>query len=228
MERPRPGIFRSAAENEADDRELLRVGAPAVRTAVLTDRSLSIGVGVREGDPMVVRARGVGMTVLRRSSGGTGVVHAPGDVAWAVVLPRDDRRRGPDLSAAYDRLGRGAADVYRTRGFEAAWLPSPGRSERCCLLGYRGRALSVGGRVVGGAAQHLTGRALLHHGVLPFEVDRAAHGTLFGLEPGDVELLAGTNDFGFGIPSEELALELRKRILGSLGIPDDRHDGDGR
>ena len=222
-------VRMSALENETADAERLRQGETAVRTAVLTDRVLSVGAGVRPGDPMLRRASALGIPVVRRSSGGTGVLHAPGDVAWAVVLPRGDRRRGPNLSAAYERLGRGPAELYRSRGIPAAWLPAPGRSESCCFLGSRGKSLTVGPRVVGGAAQHLTGRALLHHGVLPRSVDRTAHSALFGLTGEDLSRLAGTDDLGIDAPAEELAIELKERIFESLAFGGDGHDGgDGR
>lgn len=223
MARAASPLYVSALENETADLERLHAGVMAIRTAVLTDRALSVGVGVRPNDPVLRKAQALGVPVVRRSSGGTGVLHAPGDVAWAVVLPRDDRLRGPDLSAEYARLGRGAAELYRSRGIPAAWVPSPGRSESCCFLGYRGRSLTVHGRVVGGAAQHLTGRALLHHGVLPRTVDRTAHAALFGLGDEELEGLAGTDDMGIDAPAEELAAELRERILDSLAL--ERQEG---
>ncbi|MCW6167716.1 MAG: hypothetical protein LVQ64_04620 [Thermoplasmatales archaeon] len=194
MARAASHLQLSALENETVDLERLRAGVMTIRTAVLTDRALSVGVGVRPNDPMLRKAQAFGVPVVRRSSGGTGVLHAPGDVAW------------------------------RSRGIPAAWVPSPGRSECCCFLGYRGRSLTVHGRVVGGAAQHLTGRALLHHGVLPRTVDRAAHAALFGLGDEELEGLAGTDDLGIDAPAEELAAELRERILDSFAL--ERQEGE--
>jgi len=204
-------------EDVRADEALLRTGGPVVRVAVLADRALSVGVGVPDQATYLARARAEGIAVVRRSSGGTGVLHAPGDLAWSVVLPRDDPLVGRDFVNAYDRLGRGVVRFLQARGGTARWDPAPGISEYCCLLGSRGRVLTVDGRVLGGAAQHASRAALLHHGILPYRLDRPVLARLFDLEwPGPVDRLVGLDDLGLPRPSASTARSLGETIAHEL------------
>ncbi len=169
------------AQNLARDEELLAAGRPAARVARFSAPAVSLGVADDEQGPVARRARGLGLPVLRRRSGGTGLLHLPGDVVWSVVVPRSDPGAARGLTRAYDALGAGVVDGLRELGVRAAWSPPVGASATYCLLSDRGRVLTVDGRVLGGAAQHLTSRALLHHGVLTARLDPGLLGEIFGV-----------------------------------------------
>ncbi|HEV8049833.1 MAG TPA: hypothetical protein VGP88_04505 [Thermoplasmata archaeon] len=171
------------AENDARDRADLALGHPKVRVARVSAPALSLGVGQSMATPAARRARALGLPVFRRSTGGTGVLLGDGDVVWSIVLPRSDPRVGRDFVHAYPRFGHGVIRTLASFGVEAEWGPALGLSEEYCFLGSRGMALTVGGRVLGGAAQHATRSAVLHHGVLPHTIDRQRLEALFGLAP---------------------------------------------
>jgi len=171
------------AENEARDRADLANGRPKVRVARISAPALSLGVGQALSTPAARRARALGLPVFRRSTGGTGVLLGDGDVVWAIVLPRTDPRVGRDFVHAYARFGHGVVRTLASFGVEAEWGAALGLSEEYCFLGSRGNALTVGGRVLGGAAQHATRSAVLHHGVLPHTIDRQRLEAVFGLAP---------------------------------------------
>jgi lipoate-protein ligase A len=196
---------------------LLRQGDPAVHVAGLQDTVVSFGAGVSEGAPFLARARVRGTPTLRRSSGGTGVLHLPGDLVWAVILPRSDPRVGRDFVNAYARLGAGLVTVLARHGGDAAWTPAPGLSDDYCPLGHRGQVLSIRGLVVGAAAQHLTGTALLHQGMLSFEVDRPLTRDLFSF-PNDAaaDRLSGVHELGVDRPTAELAEEVAQALVDAL------------
>ncbi len=225
--RPVPGrprvSFRSsltAEENARADAALVRSGGSGGRVASLTDRSVSVGVGVRGPAPYLLRARRVGLAVVRRTSGGTAVVHGPGDLAWSVVVPRRDPRAGPDFVRAYGRLGAGVVRFLARRGIVASWEPSPGLSAEYCLLGPRGHALAVGDRILGGAAQHATATSLLHHGIVPLEVDRPLIAGIFGWDsPGPADRLIGMRELGIADPSETLGRDLAAALEVELAPP---------
>ncbi len=199
----------ASAENARADESLLRRGGPAGRVAVLSDRAVSVGIGVPAIVPYLARARADGWAIVRRSSGGTAVAHGPGDLTWTIVLPRSDVRVGNDYARKYDRLGRAVVRFLSSQGVTARWAPPPAVSDGYCLLGHRGSALWVEGRVLGGAAQHVSGRALLHHGVLPRSIDRKALGRLFDLpERGALDRLTSLAEAGIGERSEVLAASL--------------------
>jgi lipoate-protein ligase A len=217
---PAPGLplvvvdrGRTGTVSVREDARLLAAGRPGVRVAVLSDRSVSVGVGVSGRPPYLERAAREGLTVVRRDTGGTAILHGPGDLAWSIVLPRSDLRVGRDFVHAYARLGGGVLLWLRSHGVAGAWGSPPSLFEEYCLLSGRGQVLRVGDRVAGGAAQHATAAALLHHGILPYAVDRDLLSRLFGLpDPGAAAQLCGLTDLGIRDPPERLAEELARGL----------------
>lgn len=216
-----------AALDLEHDAALLALGAPAVRVAILADRTVSLGVARPASAALAGRAAARGIPFVRRSTGGTGVLHLPGDLAWSAVLPRSDPRAGRDFVRAYGRLGAAAAALLGDLSLAAAWVPAPGLSEELCLLGSRGEVLAVQGRVVGGAAQHLSGSAILHHGVIGVETDLPLESELFSL-PEDLlrARRAGLRDLGVAASSEWLAARLLALLRGWLTSGPGRRPGE--
>ncbi|HXY47198.1 MAG TPA: hypothetical protein VEK13_04810 [Thermoplasmata archaeon] len=196
------------------DEDLLREGFPAIRVATLGDRALSVGAAVPMSAEYLDRARTEGCTIVRRASGGTAVLHAPGDLAWTLVIPRTDPRFGNDYVRRYDRFGGGVARYLRSEGISAHWVDPPGLPTDYCLLGSRGSVLEARGKILGGAAQHLTARALLHHGAIARTLDRRTLERLFGLpvRPG-LDRLTSLEELGLREPSEVLAERLAQALV---------------
>ncbi len=210
---PRSNWAGTCAANLAADEALLRRGVRARRVAVLADRALSVGVGVAPSAPYLVRAQAAGLPVVRRSTGGTGVIHGAGDLAWSIVLPRDDPTVGRDFVRAYGRLGRGVVRFLGEHGLSAEWAPPPGIAPDYCLLSGRGQVLALGDRILGGAAQHLSRTALLHHGIVPLDVDRESIARVFGLTAtGAGERLTSLRGLGITDEPEALAEQLDRAI----------------
>jgi lipoate-protein ligase A len=205
------------SEEFREDERLLRAAAPAVRVTVLSDRALSYGVSIRSDAAFLDRARAEGLPVARRTSGGSGVLHEVGDLAWSVVLPRTHAAVGRDYLRAYARLGAGVVRFLRRQGGDGAWVPSPELARDCCVLSGRGEVLSVRGRIVGGAAQHVTASALLHQGMVSTVVDRALVARLFAIgDAAVVERLGGLRDLGIVDPAERLAQQLAEELAALL------------
>lgn len=203
----------TCAENLRRDDRALAAGAPAVRVAVMSDRAVSFGIGVPPTASYLDRARAAGFAVERRSSGGTGVMQAPGDLAWSLVLPRDHPAVGRDYLRAYDRLGRGVVRSLAGHGLAVSWVSPPGLSDEYCLLGTRGLVLSAPSGIVGGAAQHLTRTALLHHGHLAVRLDREVLCRIFDLEgAGGAGRLSSLEEAGLTTPVGELATSLAESL----------------
>jgi lipoate-protein ligase A len=145
------------------------------------------------------------------------VLHAPGDLSWTLVLPRRDPRVGRSYVTNYPRLGAGVVRFLRTAGIRARWVPSSGNSSSYCFLGPRGYVLTVGDRVLGGAAQHLTRSALLHHGIVPRTLDRALIERIFELPlTGGVDRLTCLEDLGFTEAAEQQAERLSHALAEQL------------
>ncbi len=208
----------SAAENFAADERRLESATPTARAAALTDRSLSVGVATRDDFAPAERARANGLPVLRRSTGGSGVLHLPGDLVWSVVLPRSDPRVGRDFVQAYERLGRGVVRFLASQGLAARWVPSPPLAPDYCVLSGRGEVAMVGEGVLGGAAQHATHRALLHQGMLARRVDPEELDRLFALPSYARDRLVGLEDLGVTAPAPRLARALEAALRVELGL----------
>jgi lipoate-protein ligase A len=85
-----------------------------------------------------------------------------------------------------------------------------------CLLSARGHVLAHRERVLGGAAQHLAKGALLHHGILPLEIDRPLLRAVFGLSANAVTRLTSLRELGVEGNPEELAWKLAARLSDTL------------
>lgn len=206
-----------AADYARGDERNLRAGRAAVRAAVLSDRSLSCGVAVAEAAPYLRHAREEGIPIVRRSTGGTGLVHERGDLAWSIVLPRNDPIVGRQFVRAFGRFGQGVVRFLAELGIDGAWVDAPGLDPAYCTLTSRGSVLASRGRILGGAAQHLTGSALLHHGAISLTVDRGTIERLFGMPPGGpAERLDGLRSLGVRAPPEELAPGLARALADDL------------
>ncbi len=209
----------TVAANVAAEEELLAEGGPSVRVAVFRNFALSFGVGVPLRAPYLERARAQRIAIVRRTGGGTGLLHAPGDLAWTIVLPRSHPLVGRGFVRAYGRLGAGLVAALRDEGIVAGWTAAPGADDGYCLLGPRGQVLRAGDRVLGGAAQKLTARALLHHGIVPLTIDRPALASLFGLPGPTLEKLTSLREERMAGDPSELAARLAARLGESIADP---------
>lgn len=204
----------SVAESLAWEAARLQEGRAAGRATLVRGRAITVGIGESMEGPVARSAHALGWQVLRRSTGGTGVAHVEGDVLWSLILPRSDPRVGRDFSRAYARLGRPVTDALEQLGVRASWAPSRGLSTTYCLLGERGWALEVDGRVVGGAAQHLTRSALLHHGTLSLSVPVSVLEPVFEVSPAVTgQHLGALGDLGLRAASATLVAEVERELV---------------
>lgn len=201
------------------DEELLSLGAPSVRIGFFAEGAVSLGVSQREVGLIAERARAAELPVVRRSSGGTSLLHLPGDLFWSVVLPRGHPMAGSGYVHRYAGLGSGWVEFLRRRKVSCRWDAPSLRNEEYCLLSSRGRALVVGDRSLGGASQHVTHRALLHHGVVPATLRPDLLHAIFGL-PAETIAHGLTSLQGEGVSVEVNDLpELADAIERGLGEP---------
>jgi lipoate-protein ligase A len=207
-----------AQTNVDHDEAILRTGHAAARVGVLIDVSLSLGVAQSNDVPAAVTARRLGIPVVRRSSGGTGLLHMEGDLAWSIVLPRRHPLLPGDYVHAYSRLGRGAVEFLADLGIESEWSRPFGITDAFCLLGPRGQVLTVGNHAIGGAAQHVTRDALLHQGMISYRLDRHLLDRVFDLDDRMVcRYLTSLRDLGTVEPPHVLGPRLLENLAASLG-----------
>lgn len=217
-ERPIP-----AEEVLRGDERLLELGRPTVRVGRFAEAAVSRGVGQRREDATSQRARELGLPVVRRGSGGSSLLHLPGDLFWSLLLQRDHPLAGRGYVRRYAELGEGWRTFLRRKGLPtASWVDPPACNEGYCLLSSRGRVLAVQGRVLGGASQHVTSRALLHHGCVSASLDRRRLAEVFDLHDEERARLTSLRDEG--VPAEavdlrELASDLERALTSAMPAP---------
>ncbi|HXW67173.1 MAG TPA: hypothetical protein VEL82_04790 [Thermoplasmata archaeon] len=209
------------AESLGQDERSLRAGRHRAHAAALSDRSVSYGVGVRGAPAYLARARELGIPALRRTTGGTGLVHLAGDLVWSIVLPRSDPRVGRDFVRAYARLGEPLVRFFVGLGLDARWSDPPGLVDDYCPLSARGSVLVSSGRVIGAAAQHLSRDSLLHQGTVFVSVDRPLIARLFGIADGTITArLSGLRELGLERRAPaSLASDLQRLLASALERP---------
>ena len=109
-----------------------------------------------------MRVRDSGSSVVRRPTGGQGLLHG-GDLTYAVAMALPP---GPDggVDAVYRRLAGGLIAGLARLGVAAAVARHDGPAGPVCFAGQQGADLRVGDRKLCGSAQVRRDGAVLQHG----------------------------------------------------------------
>lgn len=158
---------RDGAANMAVDHALAETVAPDagwLRLYSWTRPTLSLGRNEPAAEAYdFERAGRLGVDVVRRPTGGRGVLH-DAELTYAVVAPVAAAGR---LRAAYAVVHAGLAAGLRALGADARLaagaVPGPPRAGACFEVTAGGEVVA-GGRKLTGSAQARIGRALLQHG----------------------------------------------------------------
>lgn len=163
-----------------------------------------------------------GIPVLRRLTGGTGVIHR-GDLGVGLAMPiRHPWARG--IVGLYGRFLDVLGPALRSLGAEASRLADPDRASRVrspvCFLDQLSDTLVVDGRKVVGCAQTRRGGAVLIHAAILLGLDAELYARVFGVAADEVRrglapALPGADwrqvgDAIAGGLSEALGLEARR------------------
>jgi lipoate-protein ligase A len=115
-----------------------------------------LGRSQRADDALVARARGAGLEVRERASGGGAVLVGPWMFGASLVLPPGHRLVGRDIAASYFWLGEVFAAWLRTAGIDAQLVTRPvdaGVLKWSCFAGLSHGEVVVDGRKLLGLAQ---------------------------------------------------------------------------
>ena len=139
-----------------------------------------------EADLEICRAES--MPVLRRLTGGTGVIHH-GDLGVGLALPMQHRwARG--IVGLYGRFLDVLGPALRSLGSNVSRLADPARGSRVrspvCFLDQLSDTLVVDGKKVVGCAQTRRGGAVLIHAAILLGLDADLYASVFGVAADDV------------------------------------------
>ncbi len=179
---------KSGALNMATDEALLREVAarrspPTLRLYAWSPPALTLGRGQPFADADAARLAADNVTLLRRATGGTAVLHED-ELAYAVAVTHDEPRLTGGIVESYKGLSAAllyALEKIGLRNAEASAhaenrgdprSPGEGRSPVCFEL-PSDYEITVGGRKLFGSAQMRIKGGILQHGTLPLSGDIA-------------------------------------------------------
>mgnify|MGYP006286980579 CR=1 FL=1 len=191
MGQARLEVYRSTGSPAADlafEEELLeRVadGSPALLLTSWNGPVVVLGFSQPVADVDLRACRRRGIPVLRRSSGGTGVVHRQ-DWSAGLVLPRSHRWCTGGVIALYESFLGVLGPLLERFGATVRREPAPRRAARVrspiCFEDRLADTLLVGGRKAVGSAQVWRRRACLVHATVLLGLDAALYAELFRVQ----------------------------------------------
>lgn len=178
---------RPGAENMAVDRAILSCRAegivpPTLRLYRWRVPTVSLGRFQRAEDVDLAACERRGLEVVRRPTGGRGVLHDD-EVTYSITAGvADGVPRG--TAASYRHLCSVVASAYALLGVPAQLTARPrGRSESAaCYLHATVADLSLGTEKLSGSAQVWNGDTVLQHGSFVVSRDCEAEAEVFGLD----------------------------------------------
>jgi lipoate-protein ligase A len=143
--------------------DAVAAGAPPVmRLYRWVTPALSLGRFQPDDDVDVDACRRLGVEVVRRPTGGQGLLHGA-DLTYSVAMPRPSGAAG-GVDAVYAWLAGALVAGLAGVGVEAAIARHDGPAGPVCFAGQQGADLRVGDRKVCGSAQVRRDGAVLQHG----------------------------------------------------------------
>lgn len=154
----------------AADEALLETAAqPVLRLYSWEGPCLSLGWAQRRGWLDEETCRRAGVEVVRRPTGGRALLHLPGEITYALVLPDTE---GVSVAAAFAGITASLARALRSLGVPVRVAgATAGPLTASCLSRVQAGELVLGERKLVGSAQVRRGGRLLQHGALPRRVD---------------------------------------------------------
>lgn len=209
----------TAAENMARDEALLAEGAPTVRLYGWRPAAVSLGRSQTEADVDLDAARGWGLDVVRRATGGGAILHNETEVTYAVVLPVDHPGLPRDIPGSFAFLSDGVVRALRLLGLPAEIESVPDNTrESLCYVRRQGTNVMVRGRKISGGAQRRNGQAVLQHGTVIVERDEERMARLFRTDGGTIRSrVTSLEEEGVRVSREKLIEALAAGFRDSLG-----------
>lgn len=180
---------------------------------------LVLGFGQDSSEVDLAACRNRSVTVVRRCSGGAGVLYT-GDLALSLALPVEHpwaRSIGGLYDGFVTALKQGVEDlgVHPERG---QGIPQPGRRSPICFEDHLAETLLWKGKKVLGCAQTRRQDAVLVHGALLLGVDAELQAAVYGVTRERIEAILGALPRERYDSREALAVHLARSLSDALGL----------
>ncbi len=197
-------------------------GRPCLFAYTLVQPTLVLGYGQSPSSGIDLNAcRELGVRVLRRMSGGTGVLYA-GDLALSLALP-SGHLWSRSITSLYEgfvgsiQAGLASSGVHTERARPD--LQPPVQRSPICFEGRSAETLLQGGRKLLGCAQTRRKEAVLVHGALLLGLDAGLQSRVYGVPRERIESLLGHVPAGAGRAAPQLAKAIADAIAAALEEP---------
>jgi lipoate-protein ligase A len=172
--------YNDGATNMAIDESILKavnVGAvpPTLRFFSWNPPCLSLGINQAAGDVDRKACNLRGWNIVRRPTGGSGILHVD-ELTYSICAPQDEPRVAGGIVESYGRLVQGLLAGLKLLGLEPAEAkpeyPSLSNNHNpICFEGPARYEITVDGRKLIGSAQARRKGVVLQHGTLPLVGD---------------------------------------------------------
>lgn len=193
-------------------------GEPALLLGSWPGPVVVLGFGQPEGDVDLAWCRRHGVPVLRRLTGGTGVVHR-GDLGVALALPAE-HPWAKGIVSLYRLFLEALEPALRSLGSRASRITEPRHGSRVrsrvCFLDQLADTLAVDGRKAVGCAQTRRRGAVLVHAAVLLGLDAGLYSRVFRV-PKD-EVRAGLAPALTGVPPGAIGKEVAAGMARALGL----------
>jgi lipoate-protein ligase A len=181
-------------------------------------RVVVLGYAQAPEDADLEWCRASGIPVLRRLTGGTGVIHQ-GDLGIGLALPQS-HPWAKEIHGLYDLFLEALAPALRAVGARVSRLAEPRRASRVrspiCFLDQLSDSLVVDGRKVVGCAQTRRRGAVLIHAAVLLSLDAELYARVFGV-PAEV-VRAGLAPAVSGVAWQDAAESVTRELASSLSL----------
>lgn len=194
-------------------------GAPGLAFASWPEPVVVLGYGQPVADVDLEECRRRGIPVLRRLTGGTGVVHR-GDLGVALALPVG-HPWAQGIVSLYDRFLDALLPGLAAVGADLHRLDDPRRGARVrspiCFEDQLADTLATAdGRKAVGCAQARRARSVMIHAAVTLGLDPELYGSVFRVDPGRVARALAPAVVGVG--PAEVAAALEGAVSAALGL----------
>jgi lipoate-protein ligase A len=177
-----------------------------------------LGYGQKPEEADLEWCRKNGIPVLRRLTGGTGVVHS-GDLGVGLALPRSHPWAG-EILGLYDRFLGVLEPALRSAGSRVERIREPRRASRVrspiCFLDQLADTLVVDGRKAVGCAQTRRRGAVLIHAAVLLGLETELYSKVFRVPEEDV--VAGLAPAVGGVGWREVGEAVTEHLAEALGL----------
>jgi lipoate-protein ligase A len=177
---------------------------------------LGYGQDSSEVDLSACKVRGV--SVVRRCTGGTGVLYQ-GDLALSLVLP-ETHPWARSIATLYEAFAGALKNGLEALGVMTTKSQTPKRGgprSAICFEDHRAETLLLGGKKVLGCAQARRGGSVLIHGALLLGVDAWLQSEVYGVTRERIDALLGIVPQEAYATRETLAKHLAQHVAKTLG-----------